>query len=432
MRDLTKPGTESRLRMPNAKPKIFIAHSTETSVGEEILERVREAVVAAGLDPWVDDPRVAPSDLLQETVLENLMLASGGIVIVSRAAVDSRWVPHEAFLMGVRRLFHEDTYPLLLIEEEEGMAEKLYEDYAQLKNIVRMNDRLYVKYDPARIACDVNRVFSPLMALQSGSDPLLLLKRKVLQWVRNSIPYFVRSLAETPLCWVQGLSTARHQWALLPPGGQQAAFTEWLFSGEVNAFGIARVIKALGCSDPLSGARIVRHASLSAIPLHDVEPIRKAISAPLKIVTYKANRREFARQLVRRSMPLVEDDGWYFSRRENGGGVVMARQRRRSAPGDVGPHPWADEADYWLWRGDSQDLYAEEFYCVSVVRAPANDEEASDVEETCRKVPYVLFVLHGSSEDVAHDCSLSANEQEEYVKRLYSAESHFERKGERL
>jgi hypothetical protein len=80
--------------------KVFISYACEDS---EIARKLSRWLEGAGFDVWLDESNILPGDNWAEKVSQALKESQAMVVLISPAAMDSKWVRHEIeFALGTK------------------------------------------------------------------------------------------------------------------------------------------------------------------------------------------------------------------------------------------------------------------------------------------------------------------------------------------
>jgi hypothetical protein len=80
--------------------QVFISYACEDS---ELAKRLSRWLEGAGFDVWLDESNILPGDNWAEKVSQALKESQAMVVLVSPAAMDSKWVRHEIeFALGAK------------------------------------------------------------------------------------------------------------------------------------------------------------------------------------------------------------------------------------------------------------------------------------------------------------------------------------------
>jgi hypothetical protein len=80
--------------------QVFISYACEDS---ELAKRLSRWLEVAGFDVWLDESNILPGDNWAEKVSQALKESQAMVVLVSPAAMDSKWVRHEIeFALGAK------------------------------------------------------------------------------------------------------------------------------------------------------------------------------------------------------------------------------------------------------------------------------------------------------------------------------------------
>ncbi len=80
--------------------QVFISYACEDG---ELARRLSRSLQDAGFDVWLDENNILPGDNWAEKVSQALKESQAMVVLVSPAAMDSKWVRHEIeFALGAK------------------------------------------------------------------------------------------------------------------------------------------------------------------------------------------------------------------------------------------------------------------------------------------------------------------------------------------
>lgn len=80
--------------------KVFISYACED---KEIARKLSRSLEEAGFEVWLDENNILPGDNWAEKVSQALKESQAMVVLVSPAAMDSKWVRHEIeFALGAK------------------------------------------------------------------------------------------------------------------------------------------------------------------------------------------------------------------------------------------------------------------------------------------------------------------------------------------
>jgi hypothetical protein len=100
--------------------KVFISYACED---RELAKRLSRWLEGAGFDVWLDESNILPGDNWAEKVSQALKESQAMVVLVSPAAMDSKWVRHEIeFALGAKE------YSGRLVPVFVGPRDKIPED----------------------------------------------------------------------------------------------------------------------------------------------------------------------------------------------------------------------------------------------------------------------------------------------------------------
>lgn len=112
--------------------KVFISHS---SVNKPFVRKLAKAIENNGFDVWLDEKELLPGDSLAQRVSEGVMQASAVIVVVSEAAVASRWLAFELNKAAARMVSGECVVIPVVMESVEKLPPEveglLYADFSK-------------------------------------------------------------------------------------------------------------------------------------------------------------------------------------------------------------------------------------------------------------------------------------------------------------
>lgn len=112
--------------------KIFISHS---SVDKPFVRRLAKAIEADGFLTWLDEKELLPGDPLAKRVSEGVAQARAVLVVVSRAAIASKWLAFELNKATDRMVKGECIVIPIVIEEIKSLPAEveglLYADFSK-------------------------------------------------------------------------------------------------------------------------------------------------------------------------------------------------------------------------------------------------------------------------------------------------------------
>jgi hypothetical protein len=95
------------------QPRIFVSHSAKEPEAKALLGCLAEALPAAGFDPYIADLQMRRGDDFKKELWEQLTTCYGAILVVSPAALTSRWVNTEAGVLMARHSKEGHKFPFL-------------------------------------------------------------------------------------------------------------------------------------------------------------------------------------------------------------------------------------------------------------------------------------------------------------------------------
>lgn len=112
--------------------KVFISHS---SVNKPFVRKLAKAIEADGFQVWLDEKELLPGDALARRVSEGVMQASAVIVVVSQAAIASKWLAFELNKAAARMVNGECVVIPVVMEAVERLPAEveglLYADFSK-------------------------------------------------------------------------------------------------------------------------------------------------------------------------------------------------------------------------------------------------------------------------------------------------------------
>ncbi|HEX8144710.1 MAG TPA: toll/interleukin-1 receptor domain-containing protein [Pyrinomonadaceae bacterium] len=173
-------------------PRIFISHSAKEEHAEATLKAIEEEL-QADFDVFIDRFRLQPGQRWRNELFTRMYRSHGAVILLSKDALESTFVPTEVSILGSRPYLDED-FKLLPVLLGEVTREEVEQKFSALK---LTEIQLLGGKSPKEVAQAVRQAFLQLIPKQAAQTPFEKLEHLIANLLKNVPEAALRGAAVT-------------------------------------------------------------------------------------------------------------------------------------------------------------------------------------------------------------------------------------------